>query len=78
MSLRIDEIEGRPISVVESTPYRIVAIDCNRIIDPHVLRGSTNVIEVSLKGKLGGVHADDHQALILVLLGPRSDVGKLA
>src|SRR5215211_5788196 len=42
MPLRIDEIEGGPISVVESTPYRIVAIDRDRIIDPHILRGPPN------------------------------------
>src|SRR6266851_9408037 len=32
--LRIDEIEGRPIVVIESTPDRIVVIDCDRILDP--------------------------------------------
>src|SRR6266446_100869 len=40
--LPIDEIEGRPILVVETTPYRIVVIDCDRIIHPHVLHGSAN------------------------------------
>src|SRR5829696_6502719 len=78
MPLRINEIEGRPIPVVESTPYRIVVIDRDRIIDPHVLRGSANVIDVSLKGELRRVHADNHQPLILVFLGPRADIGKLA
>src|SRR5436309_2214234 len=50
--LRIDEIEGRPIFVLESTPYRMVAIDRDRIIDLHVLRRSANVIDVFLECEL--------------------------
>src|SRR6187549_329833 len=38
-SLGIDEIEGRPILVVEGAPNCIVVIDRDRIIDPHVLGG---------------------------------------
>src|SRR5882724_3989981 len=37
MPLRIDKIEGRPILIAESTPYRTVVVDRERIIDPHVL-----------------------------------------
>src|SRR5829696_507016 len=76
MPLCIDEIEGRPITVVESTPYRIVVIDRDRIINPHVLRGSANVIDVFLKCELRRMHADHNQSLILVFLGPRADIGK--
>src|SRR6266498_5484404 len=76
MPLRVDEIEGWPIVVVESTPYRIFVIDSDRIIDPHVFRGSANVIDVFLKFELRRVHADHRQSLILVLLGPRADIGK--
>src|SRR4029453_9926535 len=47
--LRIDKIEGRPIFVLESTPYRIVIIDRDRVIDLHVLRGSANVIDAFLE-----------------------------
>ena len=78
MPLRIDEIERRPILVLESTPYRIVVIDRDRIVDLHVLRGSANVIDVFLEFELRRVHADHHQSLILVFLGPRADIGKLA
>src|SRR5438309_5831659 len=73
---RVDEIEGRPILVLESTPYRMVVIDRDRIIDPHVLRGSANVIDVFLEFELRRVHADHHQSLIPVFLGPRADIGK--
>ena len=78
MPLGIDEIEGRPKVVLERTPYRMVVIDRDRIIDPHVFRGSANVIDVFLKGELRRVHADHHQSLILVFLGPRADIGKRA
>src|SRR5260370_32212093 len=73
--LRIDEIEGRPILIVESAPYRMVAIDRESIIDPHLLRGSANVIDVFLKCELMRVHADHHQSLVLVFLVPRADIG---
>jgi len=39
MSLSIDEIETRPIFVLESTPCCMVTIDLDRIVDPHALRG---------------------------------------
>ncbi|MDQ3802851.1 MAG: hypothetical protein M3416_03230 [Acidobacteriota bacterium] len=37
--LRVYEIEGGPIVVLESTPYRIVVINRDRVNDPHLLRG---------------------------------------
>ena len=76
--LRIDEIEGRPVLVLERAPYRVVVVDRDRIIDPHGLRGSSNIIDVSLECELRRVHADHHQSLILVFLGPRADIGKRA
>src|SRR6266496_1395330 len=51
--LRIDDIEVRPIFILESTPYCMVAIDRDRIVDSHVLRGSANVIDVLLERELG-------------------------
>src|SRR6266436_1729898 len=74
--LRIDNIEGRPVFVLESTPYRVVAIDRDRIFDPHVLRGPADVVDVLLESELGRVHADHHQTLTLVFLGPRADIGE--
>jgi hypothetical protein len=56
----------------------MVVIDRDRIIDPHVLRGLANAIDVLLKCELRGVHADHHQSVIPILLGPSADIGKLA
>src|SRR5262249_24872269 len=58
MPLRIDEIERRPIVVVEGAPDRIVAIDRDRIIDPQVLRGVANVIDVSFESELRRVYTN--------------------
>ena len=52
MPLCIDEIEGRPVLVIESTPYSVVAVDRDWIPDTHVAYGSANVLDVLLKGKL--------------------------
>src|SRR6266496_2104484 len=76
LSLRVDEVEGWPVVVVEGTPDRIVVVDRDRIVDPQVRGGSADVVEVVLEVELRRVHADDHQSVILVLLGPRAEVGK--
>src|SRR5437660_12808500 len=72
---RIDEIERRPIFVLESAPYRKVVVDRDRIIDPHVLGGSANVIDVFLECELRRMHANYHQSSILVFLVPLAHVG---
>src|SRR5438552_4787949 len=74
--LRIDDIKGRPVFILESAPYGKVAIDRDRIIDSHVLGGSANVVDVLLECELRGVHADHDQTLFLVFVGPRADVGE--
>ena len=76
MPLCIDEIEGRPVLVIESTPYSVVTVDCDRVIDPHLLHRLANPLDVFLDIKFRRVHADHHQPSILVALGPRSNVGK--
>src|SRR5262245_23869822 len=43
LSLGINEIEGRPIVIVESPPDGIVVINHDRIFDPQFLRGSAHV-----------------------------------
>src|SRR5258706_2656056 len=38
-ALRIDEIERRPILVLEGAPDRVVVVDRDRVIDAHVFDG---------------------------------------
>ena len=64
--------------VVEPAPDREVVILRDRVGDPQVTRGLAHVLEVVLERKLEGVHADHHQARILVFLGPGADVGQSA
>ena len=59
----IDEVQGRPKVILERTPYRMVVIDRDGIVDPHVFHGSTNVISVFLKVEFRCVHADHRQSL---------------
>jgi hypothetical protein len=54
----------------------MLAIDRDGIVDPHALHRSANVVEVFLKYELRRVHADHHQSLILVPLGPSADIGQ--
>src|ERR1043166_2246154 len=77
-ALHIDEINRRPIFVLESSPYRILAIDGDRISNPHVPRGPANVFDIFLERELRRVHADHYQSSILVFLGPRANVGQCA
>jgi len=76
LPLRIDEIEGRPIVIVERTPDHIVAIDRDWIINPHVLRRAANIIEVSFEFELRRVYADHYQPVIPVFLGPGAHIGQ--
>src|SRR5262245_39752491 len=68
----IDEIQSRPILILERTPYRKLVIHHDWIIDPHLFGGPANVSDVFLEGELGGVHADHEQSLIAVFFRPRS------
>ena len=76
--LRIDDVERRPIVIVERPPHRKIIVDGDGIIDFHLLRGLTDVVDVSLKHELGRVHADNDQSLVLVSLGPRAHMRKCA
>jgi hypothetical protein len=76
--LRVGEVQGGPVVVVEGGPYRVVVVDRDRVVDPHLLQGPADVVRVVLERELGCVHADHHQPLTGVLRGPGADVGQLA
>src|SRR4051794_5839604 len=76
LPLRIDEIERRPIVVVERLPECIVIINCDWMLKAYVLHGAANVINVVLECELRRVDADHHQSVMLVFLGPRADIRK--
>ena len=47
--LRIDEIQRRPILIVEGAPDDMVVVDRDRVIDPQVFHGPANVVRVLLE-----------------------------
>ena len=55
-------------------PYPVVAVDRDGILDTKHLERRANVFDVLLEPELGRVHADHYEPLILVLLGPCTNV----
>src|SRR5579863_3760423 len=76
--LVVDKIKSRPVLVLESTPYRVVAVHCHRKSNSDLLDRMAYVLEVLLEFKFRRVHADHHQSLVSVLLCPGSYVGQRA
>ena len=67
-ALCICQVDGRPVPVAEGAPDPVVAVESDRVVDPHGLRGLADVFDVALERELRRVDADDDQASIAVLL----------
>jgi hypothetical protein len=74
----VGDIDGRPKSVGERLPDRVVAVECDGILDGHVLHRLPHIVNVAFKRELWSVDADHDQPLILVFLGPRAYKGECA
>src|SRR2546427_431032 len=72
-SVLVGDVHGGPVPVAEGLPDRVVAVERDGILDPHLLRRLADVVDVPLERKLQRVDADHHEALIRVLLGPGAD-----
>src|SRR5438552_16796005 len=68
-SARINEVECRPIVIVEGAPDRVVVIDRDGVFDVHLPHRTTDVVDVPFERELGRVYTDDDE-LLLVLLRP--------
>ena len=55
----IDEVDGRPVVVVERPPDGEVVVDDDRVVDPEFGDRAAYVVEVVLEAELGRVDADD-------------------
>src|SRR5207247_10271132 len=66
ISLRISEVDRRPVMVPERTPYRIVAIDRHWVTDVHVHHGPTDVLEGAFERGLLGRNAVQHTPVLMV------------
>ena len=74
---RINEVQRRPVVIVERTPDCIVVVNHDRIRDLQLLEGTTDVVDVMLECELGCVHAE-HDEFPAVLLCPSANVRKCA
>jgi hypothetical protein len=70
----VDEVERRPVVVVEGAPDRVVVVGGDRVVDRHVLRRLPDAVELVLERELGGMHADNDEPVISVALRPRANV----
>jgi hypothetical protein len=74
-TLRIDEVQRRPVAVVEGPPDSVLVVHGDRVVDLHPLHGSSDVVDALLEWELRRVDAYHHQPLILVFVVPGADIG---
>ena len=70
----VDEVERRPVVVVEGAPDRIVVVDGDRVVDRALPHRRAYELDLVLEGELRRVHADHRQPVVPVGLRPRADV----
>ena len=73
-ALRVDEVERRPVVVVERVPDVVVVVDRDRVVDPSLRRRLPHPVDLVLERELRRVDADDDQPVVSVGLRPRPDV----
>ena len=73
-AIRVDEVERRPVVVVEGAPDRVVVVGRDGVVDRSVLRRLAHAVELVLERELRRVDADDDQPVGPVRLRPRPDV----
>jgi hypothetical protein len=64
----VDDVQRRPVVVVERGPDGVVVVDRHRVIDPQVLDGAADVVEVVLDVELRGVDPVMGPRLVVQLL----------
>ena len=77
-ALLVDEVERRPVVVVERAPDRVVVVDRDRIVDLSLPDRLPDAIDLVLEGELRRVDTDHDQPVVPVCLRPRADVRLLA
>jgi hypothetical protein len=73
-SLGIDEVEGRPVLVLEGIPDGMVAVHRDGVAHSEGLGSPADVVDVLLESELRGVHPDHDQPPIPVFLRPGAEV----
>src|SRR5262245_33491653 len=70
----VDEIQRRPVVVVEGAPDAVVVVDRDRISDASRLHCLPDAVDLVLERELRCVDADDDQPVVAVRLPPRAYV----
>ena len=77
-ALLVDEVERRPVVVIERAPDLIVVVDRDRVVDSSRFDRRPDALDLVLEGELRRVDADHDQPVGAVGLRPRADVRFLA
>ena len=77
-AVRVDEVERRPVVVVEGAPDLVVVVDRDRVVDRSLLRRPPHAVDLVLERELRRVDSDDDQPVVSVGLRPRANVRLLA
>ena len=70
LPVAIDEVDGRPVVVVERAPDGEVVVDDDRVVDAQLAGRAAHVVEIVLEPELGRVDTDDDEPAVAVALVP--------
>jgi hypothetical protein len=70
----VDEVQRRPVVVVEGAPNCVVVVDRDRVVDPSLGGRLPDAADLMLERELWGVDADDDHPVVSVGLRPGADV----
>ena len=65
-ALGVDEVERRPVVVVEGFPDLVVVVHCNGIVDVAIFDCLPYAVDLVLEPELWGVDADDDQPVVRI------------
>jgi hypothetical protein len=69
-TVRVDEVQRRPVVVVEGVPDLVVIVDSDRIVDPPHFHRLSHAVDLVFERELRGVDTDDDQSIVSVCLRP--------
>jgi hypothetical protein len=65
-AVRVDEVERRPVVVVERAPELVAVVDSDRIVDCSLLGRLAHAVDLVFERELRRVDSDDHQPVVSV------------
>jgi hypothetical protein len=58
----VDEVERRPVAVIERAPDVVVVVDRDRVLDPSLLDRPPDSVDLVFEGELWRVDPDDDES----------------